>query len=130
MQIKHARALFYVAAVFNFTAVVLLHPATGIAAALGLYPLCGSGVFEQIALLAIGAFGVGYWLVGRNPDQNRDLAKIGMVSKLGVVGIIGAHFLSGDANVRLLMLVSGDLIFALAFWFFLASRAPLATRRA
>ena len=83
MQLKHARALFYVAAVFNFGAVVLLHPASGMAAALAVSPAPGSGVFDQIALVAILAFGIGYWLVARDPDRNRDLVKIGMAAKLG-----------------------------------------------
>jgi hypothetical protein len=126
MQLKHARLLFYVAAVFNFAAVVLLHPASGMAAALGLSPAAGSGVFDQIALLAIFAFGVGYWLVARNPDRNRDLVKIALVAKLGVVAVIGAHFLAGSANARLVLLVSGDLLFSLAFLYFLMARVPQA----
>jgi hypothetical protein len=126
MQLKHARLLFYVAAVFNFAAVVLLHPASGMATALRLSPAAGSGVFDQIALLAIFAFGVGYWLVARNPDRNRDLVKIALVAKLGVVVVIGAHFLAGSANARLVLLVSGDLLFSLAFLYFLMARAPQA----
>jgi hypothetical protein len=126
MQVKHARLLFYVAAVFNFAAVVLLHPASGMATMLGLSPAAGSGVFDQIALLAIFAFGVGYWLVARNPDRNRDLVKIALTAKLGVVGIIVAHFLAGSANARLVLLVSGDLLFSLAFLYFLMARVPQA----
>ncbi|MFM0339930.1 hypothetical protein [Paraburkholderia fungorum] len=126
MQLRHARVLFYVAAIFNFAAVVLLHPASGMAAALRLTPSPSSGVFDQVALLAIFAFGVGYWLVARNPDRNRDLVKISMGAKLGVVAIIGAHFLAGSANARLVLLVSGDLLFSLAFFYFLMARAPQA----
>ncbi|SAL79838.1 hypothetical protein AWB68_05723 [Caballeronia choica] len=126
MQLKHARALFYVAAVFNLGAVVLLHPASGMAAALAVSPAPGSGVFDQIALVAILAFGIGYWLVARDPDRNRDLVKIGMAAKLGVVAIVIAHFLTGSANAMLLLLVSGDLLFALAFLYFLKARTPQA----
>jgi hypothetical protein len=128
MQLKHARLLFYVAAVFNFAAVVLLHPASGMATMLSLSPAAGTGVFDQIALLAIAAFGAGYWLVARNPDRNRDLVKISLAAKLGVVAIICMHFLTGSANARLVLLVSGDLLFALAFLYFLATRAPQAVR--
>ncbi|CAE6823026.1 hypothetical protein R70006_06777 [Paraburkholderia domus] len=128
MQLKHARLLFYVAAVFNFAAVVLLHPASGMAAILGLSPAPGSGVFDQIALLAIFAFGVGYWLVARNPERNRDLVKIALAAKLGVVAIIVAHFLADSANARLVLLVSGDLLFSLAFLYFLTARASQAVR--
>jgi hypothetical protein len=126
MQLKHARLLFYVAAIFNFAAVLLLHPASGMATMLSLTPAPGAGVFDQIALLAIAAFGVGYWLVARNPDRNRDLVKISLAAKLGVVAIIGMHFLTGSANANLVLLVSGDLLFALAFVYFLKARAPQA----
>ena len=130
MKTSHARTLFTMAALFNFSAIVLLHPASGIAAALGLVPLLGNGAFEQIALLAIGAFGAGYWLVARNPEQNRGLVQIGLASKLGVVAIIAGHFLYGSANARTLLLASGDVAFALAFVFFLAPRrAPAAPHR-
>lgn len=130
MQLKQAKALFTVAALFNFTAVILLHPATGIAAALGLVPLIGAGAFEQVALLAIAVFGAGYWMVGRNPDHHRGLVKVGLASKLGVVAIILGHFVAGSANIRMLLLVSGDLIFALAFLCFLATRPSVATIKA
>jgi hypothetical protein len=128
MQLKHARLLFSVAALFNFAAVLLLHPASGMATMLGLSPAAGTGVFDQIALLAIFAFGVGYWLVARNPERNRDLVKVSLAAKLGVVAIIGAHFLAGSANARLVLLVSGDLLFAVAFLYFLTARAPQSVR--
>jgi hypothetical protein len=128
MQLKHARLLFYIAAVFNFAAVALLHPASGMATILRLSPAPGAGVFDQVALLAIFAFGVGYWLVARNPDGNRDLVKVALGAKLGVVAIIVMHFLSGSANLNLVVLVSGDLLFSLAFIYFLKARAPHAVR--
>jgi hypothetical protein len=119
MQLHHARWMFYVAAFFNIFAVVLLHPATGIAAMLDISPTPSYGVFDQVALVAIFAFGVGYWMAGNNPDENRNIVKLGMFSKFGVVAIIVAHFLTGTANVRLLMLVSGDVLFGSAFLYFL-----------
>jgi hypothetical protein len=128
MQLKHARLLFYIAAIFNFAAVALLVPASGMASMLRLSPAPGVGVFDQVALLAIFAFGVGYWLVARNPDRNRDLVKISLGAKLGVVAIIVTHFLVGSANVNLVVLVSGDLLFSLAFAYFLKARAAQAVR--
>lgn len=128
MQLKHARLLFYVAAVFNFAGVALLHPASGMATMLRLSPAPGPGVFDQVALVAIFAFGIGYWLVARNPDRNRDLVKIALIAKLGVVAIIVSHFLAGSANLNLVGLVSGDLLFSLAFIYFLKTRAPMAVR--
>jgi hypothetical protein len=119
MQLKHARALFYVAALFNFLAVALLSPATGIAPVLGLNPAPDGGLFNQIALLAIFGFGAGYWMVGRDPSQNRALVVLGMLLKLGVVAIVAWHYAAGAANLNLMALVSGDLMFACAFLYFL-----------
>lgn len=126
MKTRHARTLFYVAAVFNFIAVVLLLPASGIAAVLGLNPAPDNGLFNQIALLAIGGFGGGYWMVARNPAQNRGLVVIGMLLKLGVVALAVAHYAAGSANLNLLVLVSGDLLFAAAFLRFLLARPAAA----
>jgi hypothetical protein len=126
MHLKHARTLFYVAALFNCIAVVLFYPASGMSALLGLSPAPGVGVFDQIAMAAILVFGVGYWMVARHPDRNRDLVKLGIIGKLVVVAIVAAHFLAGSANARLLLLVSCDVMFVLAFFYFLKARAPQA----
>jgi hypothetical protein len=123
MQLKQAKAMFTVAALFNFTAAILLHPASGIAAALGLTPLMGGGPFDQIALLAIAVFGIVYWIVAADPSGNHGLIKIGLISKLGVVGIIVWHYVAGTANLRMLVLVFGDVLFALAFVAFLVTPA-------
>ncbi|MES2015566.1 MAG: hypothetical protein V4484_03645 [Pseudomonadota bacterium] len=122
MQLTHARILFYLAAGFNFLAVALLSPAPGIAQALGVSPSPGTGLFDQIALMAIALFGAGYWMVARNPARNGDLVKLGMAGKLIVPAIVATQFMAGGANARLLALVSGDLLFAAAFLYFLVTR--------
>ena len=115
MTSTQIRALFYSAAVFNWCAAVLFFPPTGLARLLGLLPLAGNGVFDQIALLAIFGFGIGYALVAYDPPRNRGVVVLGAVLKLGVVAIIYAHSLVGDANVRMALLVTGDLIYAALF---------------
>lgn len=124
MRIRHARALFRVAALFNFAAVAMLLPASGISAMLGLDPAPDNGMFNQVALLAIFGFGAGYWMVARDPSQNRAVVVLGMCLKLGVVGIAAAHFAAGRANLNMLLLVSGDLLFAAAFACFLFAHKP------
>lgn len=119
MKTSHARTLFYVAALFNFLAIAILLPASGIAAALGVQGAPGNGLFEHIALLAIGGFGVGYWMVANDPSQNRAVVVLGMLLKLGVVAIGLAHFAAGQANLNMLLLMSGDMLFAAAFARFL-----------
>ena len=115
MTSTQIRALFYSAAVFNWCAAVLFFPPTGLARLLGLLPLAGNGLFDQIALLAIFGFGIGYALVAYDPPRNRGVVVLGAVLKLGVVAIIYAHYLLGDATVRMAFLVSGDLIYAALF---------------
>lgn len=124
MQTKHARALFYTAAVFNFMAVALLLPASGIAARLELAPLADNGLFNQMALLAVFGFGAGYWMVARDPARNRAMVVIGLFLKLGVVALCIAHHAAGAVNLKLLVLIVGDLPFALAFFYFLTAYAP------
>lgn len=124
MQLRHAKAMFYIAAVFNFVAVALLLPATGIAAMLGLTPMPDNGMFNQIALLAIFGFGAGYWMVARDPGQNRAVVILGLFLKLGVVALAVMHYAAGSANLNMLMMVSGDLLFAFAFAYFLAVPVP------
>lgn len=123
MKARHAKAMFYIAAMFNFIAVAVLLPASGIATALGVNPVPDSGFFSQIALLAVFGFGAGYWMVARDPTQNRAVVVLGMFLKLGVVALAVMHYASGTANLNLMVLVSGDLLFALAFMYFLAARA-------
>ena len=73
------RALFYSAAVFNWCAVALLFPPTGLARLVGIMPLAGNGLFDQIALLAIFGFGIGYALVAYDPPRNRGVVVLGAV---------------------------------------------------
>lgn len=112
----YTRNLFRTAALFNFGAAALFLPITGIAPALGLQPLAGNDLFAQIALLAIFTFGLGYWMVSNDPQAHRGIVRLGTLAKLGVVALAWAHVLFiGDANVRMGLLVSGDLLYALLF---------------
>lgn len=112
----YTRNLFRTAALFNFGAAALFVPATGVATALGLQPLADNALFTQIALLAIAVFGLGYWMVSVDPKAQRGIVQLGVLAKLGVVAIAWVHVLFvGDANLRLGLLVSGDLLYAVLF---------------
>ena len=115
MTSTQTRALFYSAAILNWCAAVLLFPPSGLARWLGLLPLAGNGLFDQIALMAIFGFGIGYALVAYDPPRNRGIVVLGALLKVAVVAIIYAHWLFGDANVRMALLVTGDLIYAALF---------------
>jgi hypothetical protein len=112
---RHHRALFYSAAVFNWIAALILFAPLGIARVLGLAPLPTGGVYEQIAIVAIAAFGLGYWWVARDPAGNRSIVKLGLLAKLAVVAVVLLCVVQGTGNARLAVLVSGDLISVVLF---------------
>ncbi len=119
MTSKQQRGMFYSAAIFNWCACLLFFAPLGIASVLNLSHSVSSssGPFEQIALMAIALFGLGYWMVARDPDANRGIVLLGLIGKLAVVAIIfGHYFMVGDVNFNLAGLSIGDLLYS---WFFL-----------
>lgn len=123
MTAQSARLLFKTAAVFNWLAVLLFVPWLGMPALLGLPP-AGTGVYDQIALLAIAGFGWGYWMAGDDPAAHRGIIGLGGALKVGVVLIVFAHAFAGTAPWNLAALVVCDLVCAALFFRYLrASRA-------
>jgi hypothetical protein len=119
MYPPQTKALFYSAALFNFGAVLIL---SMLAHPLGLEPPQHS-MFGQIALVAIFAFGVGYWMVGAAPRAHRGIAALGAFSKLAVVAVVMGHWLAGSATPQMAALVSGDIVYAALFFWFLRRTA-------
>lgn len=119
MTTTQTKTLFYSAALFNWGAVVIL---SLLARPLGLEPP-HLNLFGQIALLAIFAFGCGYWMVGRAPNAHRGIVSLGALSKLGVVAIVVSHWLAGSATTQMAALVSGDVVYALLFLTYLKRSA-------
>ncbi|MDM0048853.1 hypothetical protein [Variovorax sp. J22R115] len=119
MTTTQTKALFYCGALFNWGGVLILSLLAG---PLGLQPP-HLNLFGQIALLAIFAFGCGYWMVGSNPRANRGIVVLGIFSKLGVVAIVWAHWLAGNATTQMAALVMGDVLFALLFAMYLKRSA-------
>lgn len=124
MTSKQHRIMFYSAAIFNWCACLIFFAPLGIADALDLSHSVSSGPFEQIALMAIALFGLGYWMVARDTGANRGIVVLGLIGKLGVVAILfGHYFLGGDVNFNLAGLSLGDLIYSILFFQFLRSTA-------
>lgn len=115
MTLRQCKALFYSAAIFNWGAVLIL---ASLAQPLGLPPPLRS-LFGQITLAAIFVFGLGYWMVGREPRANRGIVVLGAFAKLAVVAIVMSHWLAGLATPQLAALVSGDVVYSLLFVAFL-----------
>lgn len=115
MTIKQTQLLFYSAAAFNWLAALLLFAPLGLAAALGVQPLPVGGPYEGIMLAAIAVFGVGYFWVARSPRENIALVKLGLLGKLSVVAVIYFYGFANVANLQLVIMVTGDLLFSLLF---------------
>ena len=121
MTQRSTRLLFGVAGLFNFGAVLLFLPSPGIGRAMGLLPVPTGNMFEYVGLAAVFLFGIGYWMVARAPEQNRGIVQLGLAGKILVVSIALAYFFVGTANLRLLGLISGDLVFSVLFaWYLVA----------
>ena len=119
MTIKQIQLLFYSAAIFNWLAALVLFAPLGLAAALGLQPLPIGGPYEGIMIAAIAVFGVGYFWVALSPRENLSVVKLGLLGKLSVVGVIYVYGFTGVANLHLVVMATGDLLYSLLFAIYL-----------
>jgi hypothetical protein len=109
-------AMFYSAAIFNWLACVMFFPGSGISSALGFTPLMTNGPFEQVALMAIGLFGIGYWMAARDFAANRGIVVLGAIGKVCVVAIFFGHYLMvGDVNLAQALPTLGDAAYVILF---------------
>jgi hypothetical protein len=123
MTPRQTRLLFTSAALFNWGAVLLTWPLTGLPQALGLMAADNS-FFDHIALLAVASFGYGYWLVAGDPARHRSIVVLGLWLKLGVVALGIGHYLAGSLNAATHALVCGDLVYAALFYLHLRGSKP------
>jgi len=120
MTEHNQKILFYSAAIFNWVACLVFIEPLGLAATFNLSHAVSNDPFGQIALLAIAAFGFGYWMVVSNPVAYRGVVILGLIGKIGVVAIaFGHYFFVGDVNFNLASLTLGDVIFAVLFFRYL-----------
>jgi hypothetical protein len=60
-------------------------------------------------------FGVGYWLVGRDPEHNRGILVLGVLGKTAFGLFWIAQFVAWRATALLALGATGDLVFAALF---------------
>jgi hypothetical protein len=67
------------------------------------------------------AFGLGYWWVGRDPEKNRDIARMGVFGQLSVfvISLYAVAFAPQPLPWQLILPGVVDLTFAIAFIVFL-----------
>lgn len=71
----------------------------------------------QLVGMCVALFGIGYWIVSRNPVENRNVLLLGMLSK--AIGPLLAirYILRGDLPAWILIVFFfADLIYLLPFW--------------
>ena len=125
MTSNQQRILFYSAAIFNWVACLIFLAPLGIASAFDLSHSISNGPFDQVALLAIALFGLGYWMVAGDPVAHRGIVILGLIGKIAVPGIMFSHyFFVGDVNFSLAGLTIGDIIYAVFFYRYLKSSSP------
>lgn len=109
------RAVFFVAAVFNFAvALALLVPESPAWAALDLV-VPEHLLIPHLFIVMVAVFGLAYFWIGWAPEGKRALILIAVIGKLSVFAVVMAHYLAGSVTAALPVLASGDLGFALLF---------------
>lgn len=75
-------------------------------------------------LYFVFVFGVGYYLVARDLDNNHGIVQLGILGKVGVFAIFMADFIWGAGDLTQTLIGGVDLLFALLFIEFLYTRRP------
>ncbi len=118
------KPLFYVAATYNIVAAVVALTAPRFHTARFFGP---DTAFEgSVALLNTQAFwvsvllfGVGYWMVARDPSKNHGIVLLAAIGKTYVFAIWAWHYAQGSMTAFALLGGIGDLLFAGIFAVFL-----------
>ncbi|MDE0886095.1 MAG: hypothetical protein OSB70_11240 [Myxococcota bacterium] len=126
------RPLFYLAAAWNLVAAGValgfpgFHSQTFFADP-GALATPAAVLNTRIAWLTVGFFGVGYWIVARDPRKNHALILIAALGKTSVGFLWLAAYQAQTVGLLALAGALGDLVFAGCFGLFLLrARAPRA----
>lgn len=123
MSLTVWRAIFWIAAAFNFAAGLppLLTPESD-AAGFGYAQDPQTHIVVRLMGLLIAMFGVGYVLVALNPAKNHGIVLMGAIGKLGVVILVAEAYSRGLVPQTAALMTMGDLVFVALFGWFLTSR--------
>ena len=76
-------------------------------------------LYYQGFILSTIIFGIGYFMVGANLDKNHGIVIMGIIGKVLVFIFLLAYYFLGVLNIDIVILGTGDLIFAFLFLEFL-----------
>lgn len=129
MNRRTAQWIFFTGAIFNLliTAAFVLTPAATMAF-MGFEGVPGDALWYALFWWLVTIFGVGYYMVSRNPEANRGIAFMGFIGKLGVWGVTTAFWLGGHAPLMFTLVVFVDLAYSLLYFWFLLSNRPYSSR--
>ena len=115
MRTDWIRPLFYLAALYDFLlGLVFLLAYPAIYARFGV-TLPNHPGYVQFGAAAIMIFGVGFWLVARAPERNRDIIKLGVLLKLAYAGVVLGYWFQGRIPAMWVPFAWADLGFMIAF---------------
>lgn len=120
MSIEAWKKVFLSGAAFNWIVAAFFTVSPGYAfELLQLGDIPANPMWLALFIWLVAVFGLGYFLVGRDPTPRRDIALLGLVGKLGVVVIVVGYWLSGHTSTIFTILVGGDLAYSILFLWFL-----------
>lgn len=71
--------------------------------------------FLHALLILIFTFGIGYFIVGRDINNNSGIVILGIISKLAYFGCNLIYLFIGDLTIVFVVLAFGDFVFAMLF---------------
>ena len=115
MRTEWIRPLFYVAALYDFLlGLVFLFAYQAIYGRFGV-TLPNHPGYIQFGAAVIMIFGIGFWLVARAPERNRDIIKLGVLLKLSYSGVVLGYWAQGRIPAMWVPFAWADLAFLVAF---------------
>jgi hypothetical protein len=109
------RPLFVVAAIYDlvlgavyFLAYKMLYAMFGV-------ELPNHAGYVHLSAALIFIFGVGFWLVSRDPVRNRDIIKLGALMKIAFAGVVFGHLIFGTIPAMYIPFATLDLLFLVGF---------------
>lgn len=113
---RYAARVFWTAGIFNIAVGASGFLVPDLTAQLMGIPRPANPVFMQMTSWLVLVFGIGYCLVARRPERNRDLMLVGIVGKLLVLPLMVAAWRRGDVQGGAVAASAADLVFAGLFF--------------
>lgn len=109
------RPLFWTAAIYDFVLGVVFLVAHGAVYARFGVPPPNHPAYVQFAAAVVVTFGIGFWLVARAPQRNRDIIKLGILLKLAYSSVVLGWWFQGRMPGMWVPFAWIDLAFLVAF---------------